>query len=81
MVSVLMSSQCMVRFVQPNSNPRNKKKEFSNKVALCLEKDEVGFQPNEMETRGKYILGALTDVFWMTSLMTSSNISSRKPKK
>ena len=65
MVSVLMNSQRTVRFVQPNSNPRNKKGELSNAVALWLEKEEVGFQPTEMETRGKYILGVLTCVFWI----------------
>lgn len=63
--SVLMSSQRQVRFMQPNPNPRNKKEELCNAVVLWLNREEVGFQPADLETRGTYISGVITDVLWV----------------
>ena len=63
--SVLMSSQREIQFVQRVSNPRNKKEELSNAVSSWLEKKGVGFQPTDLETKGKCLLSTLTDALWV----------------
>lgn len=73
--SVLMSSQRQVRFMQPNPNPRNKKEELCNAVVLWLNREEVGFQPADLETRGTYISGVLTEVLWLGKVFVRANLS------
>ena len=59
--SVLMCSQWQVQFVQRVSSPKNKKEELANAITSWLEKEGVGFQPTDVETKGKCLLITLTD--------------------
>lgn len=63
--SVLMCSQRQVQFVQGVSSPKNKKEELVNATASRLEKEGVGFQPTDVETKGKCPLNTLTDALWV----------------
>ena len=42
--------------------PRN---QLANAVTSWLEREKIGFQPTDVETRGKYLVSVLTDVFWI----------------
>ena len=64
-ITVLMNRQQQVYFVQPVPSPRNQKEELANAVTSWLEREKVGFHPTDVETRGKYLVSVLTDVFWV----------------
>ena len=63
--SVLMSSQREIQFVKCVSSPRNKKEESANAVSSWLENKGVGFQPTDVETKGKCLLSTLADALWV----------------
>lgn len=60
-----MSSQREIKFVQRVSSPRNKKEELANAVSSWLENKGVGFQPTDVETKGKCLLSTLADALWL----------------
>lgn len=60
-----MYSQRQVQFLQCVSSPKNKKEEQANAIVSMLEKEGVGFQPTDMETKGKCLLSTLTDMLWV----------------
>ena len=47
-------------------SPRNKKEESTNAVSSWLESKGVGFQPTDVETKGKCLLSTLADALWVT---------------
>jgi len=60
-----MSSQQEIQFVQQVSSPRNQKEELENAVSSSLEDKGVGFQPTDVETKGKCLLSTLADALWV----------------
>lgn len=47
------------------SSPRSKKEELANAVSSWVENTGVGFQPTDVEIKGKCVLSTLADALWL----------------